>query len=210
MGTLATEQYLTKSKRENIGIDVFGFFYSEDLNGFEVLTSNSPHEINTYLGLKLKTSLSLFQLASLMKSEKVLPYVTENKLSWHVVRNVSFIVDSDSLKNRQDIGTDAWRWEAYKILTISSSDISEEATYHVADVISEFRTVKIYYRCNQETSFKGQIIAVYSRYKQCKSRQSPFKNCSGNILITYCFSGEERNIKPCKNVRVYGSTKDKI
>ena len=35
---------------------------------------------------------------------------------------------------------------------------------------------------------------------------SPFQNCSGNILITYCFSGEERNIKPCKNV--YESTKD--
>ena len=77
-----------------------------------------------------------------MKSEKVLPYVIESKLPWHVVRNVSFIVDSDSLKNRKDFGTDAWRWEAN---TISSSDNSEEATY-VADVISEYRIVKRYYR----------------------------------------------------------------
>ena len=39
-----------------------------------------------------------------MKSENVLPYVIESKLPWHVLRNVSFIVDSDSLKNQQDIG----------------------------------------------------------------------------------------------------------
>ena len=116
-----------------------------------------------------------------MKSEKVLPYVIESKLPWHVVRNISFVVDSDSLKNRQDIGIDAWRCEAYKTLTVSSSDISEEATYHAADVISEYRIVKRYYKCNQETSFKRQIIAVYPPNKQCKSRQRPFQNCSGNI-----------------------------
>ena len=142
-----------------------------------------------------------------MKSEKVLPYVIKSKLPWHFVR---FIVDSYSLKNRQDIGIDAWRWEAYKTLTISSSDISEEVTYHVADVISEYRIVKRYYRCNQETSFKRHIIAVYPPNKQCKSRQSPSQNCNGNILIRYYFSGEEINIKPSKKVRVYESTKDEI
>ena len=45
--------------------------------------------------------------------------------------------------------------------TISSNDISEEATYHVADVISEYGIIKRYYRCNQETSMKRQIIAIY-------------------------------------------------
>ena len=28
--------------------------------------------------------------------------------------------------------------------------------------------------------------------------------------MRFCFSGEERNIKSCKNVRLYESTKDKI
>ena len=69
-------------------------------------------------------------------------------------------------------------WETYKTLTISSSDISEEVTYHFADVISEYRIVKRYYRCNQETSFKRHITDVYPSNKQCKSRQSPFQNCS--------------------------------
>ena len=68
------------------------------------MTSDSPHDIQTYFGLNLKPSLSLFQLVGLMKSENVLPYVIESKLPWHVLRNVSFIVDSDSLKNQQDIG----------------------------------------------------------------------------------------------------------
>ena len=133
---------------------LFCFFWSEDLSNFELLTSNSPHDINTYFGLKLKPSLSLFQLVSLMKSEKV-----ESKLPWHVVRNISFIVDSDSLKNRQDIGIDAWRWEAYKRLPISSSGISDEVTYHVPDVISEYRIVKRYYRCNH--SHKKQIVGKH-------------------------------------------------
>ena len=97
-----------------------------------------------------------------------------------------------------------------KHLLISASDISEKATYHVADVISEYRIVKRYYKYNQETSFKRQKIAIYPQNKQCKSRQSPFQNCSGDILIRYCFSGEEINIKSCKNVRVYESAKDKI
>ena len=92
---------------------ILGFSCREDLNDFEVLTSNSPRYKNTHFGLKLKPSLSLFQLASLIKSEKVLPYVIENKLPWHVLRNVSFIVDSDSLKSLQDVGIDAWWFEAY-------------------------------------------------------------------------------------------------
>ena len=99
----------------------------------------------------------------------------------------SFIVDSDSLKNRQDIGIDAWRWKAYKTLTIFSSNISEKVTYHVADVISEYRIAKRYYRCNQETSLKKHIISVYPPNKQCKSRENLFQNCRGNILIRYCF-----------------------
>ena len=70
-------------------------------------------------------------------------------------------------------------WEAYKTLTISSSsDISEEVTYHFGDVISEYRIVKRYYRCKQETSFKRHIIDVCPPNKQCKSRQSSFQNCS--------------------------------
>ena len=77
--------------------------------------------------------------------------------------------------------------------TISSNDISEEATYHVADVISEYGIIKRYYRCNQET-------AICLQNKQSKSRQNTFQNCSGNILITYFFPGEEMNIKPCKNI----------
>ena len=84
--------------------------------------------------------------------------------------------------------------------TISSNDISEEATYHVADVISEYGIIKRYYRCNQETSMKRQIIAICLQNKQSKSRQNTFQNCSGNILITYFFPGEEMNIKPCKNI----------
>ena len=83
--------------------------------------------------------------------------------------------------------------------TISSSDISEEATYHVGDVISEYnvgdviseyRIVKKYYKCNQEIRLKTQIIATYPSNKQCKSRQSQFQNCNGNRLIRYCFSDE--------------------
>ena len=34
---------------------------------------------------------------------------------------------------------------------IFSSHISEKVTYDVEDVISEFRIVKRYYSCNQET-----------------------------------------------------------
>ena len=86
-------------------------------------------------------------------------------------------------------------------------DISEEVTYHVADVISEYRIFKRYYRCNQETSFKRHIITVYAPNKQCKSRQNLFQIV---VETRYCFSGEEINIKPCKNVRVYESTKDEI
>ena len=69
--------------------------------------------------------------------------------------------------------------------------------YYVRDVISEYRIVKRYYKCNQETGFKRTIITVYPLNKQWKSRQIPFQIYNGNTLITYCFSGEERNINPC-------------
>ena len=59
MGTLTGNGLILNRERENIGTDAFVlFFCSEDLNYFEVLTSNSPHDINTYFGLKLKRSLS--------------------------------------------------------------------------------------------------------------------------------------------------------
>ena len=72
----------------------------------------------------------------------------KSKLPWHAVRYISFTVDSDSLTNRQDFGIDEWRWEAFKTLTLSTSDISQEASYQVTNVISEYRIVKRYYRCN--------------------------------------------------------------
>ena len=82
--------------------------------------------------------------------------------------------------------------------------------YFKEDHVScEYRSFKRYYRSNQESLLKRQIIAVYPLNKQYKSIQSPFQHCSGNIL-TYCFSGEERNRNLCKNVLVYESTKNEI
>ena len=88
MGTLTGNSLILNRERKHWnGCFCFVFFFcSEDLNDFEVLTWKSPHDINTYFGLKLKPSLSLFQLVSLIKSEIVLPYVIESKLPWHIGR----------------------------------------------------------------------------------------------------------------------------
>ena len=71
----------------------------------------------------------MFETVQLINGSSVKPYAIKSKLPWHVIGTVAFVIDSDSLKNRLDIGIDAWWWEVYKTQTSSTADISEEARY---------------------------------------------------------------------------------
>ena len=67
-------------------------------------------------------------------------------------------IDSDSLKNRLDIGIDAWRWGVCKTQILSKADISKKPRHLVRDRLEDYRIVKHYY--NHE--FKRQILLIYS------------------------------------------------
>ena len=140
----------------------------------------------------------------------VKPYVIKSKLPWHVIGTVAFVIDSDSLKNRLDIGIDAWRWEVCKSQTSSTANISEEARYSVCDRLEGHRIVKLYYKCTDNHEFKRQILAIYSPGNQCKSRKNPYEFCRGNNLISYISPSETSVIKPCSKVRTYKSVPDQV
>ena len=146
----------------------------------------------------------------MINGSSVKPYVIKSKLPWHVIGTVAFVIDSDSLKNRLDIGIDAWRWEVYKTQTSSTADISEEARYSVCDRLEEHRIVKRYYKCTDNHEFKRQILAIYPPGHQCKSRKNPYEFCRGNILISYISPSETSVIKPCSKVRTYKSVLDQV
>ena len=104
----------------------------------------SANDVGSFKGLQLKFNLSTFETVQLINGPLVKPYVIKSKVPWHVIGTVALVIDSDSIKNRLDIGIDAWRWEVYKTKTSSIADISEEASYSVCDRAEEHRIVKRY------------------------------------------------------------------
>ena len=89
----------------------------------------SAHDVGSFKGLQLKHNLSMFETVQLINGSSDKPYIIKSKLRWHVIGTVAFFINSNSLKNRLDIGIDAWRWEVYKTQTSFTADISEEASY---------------------------------------------------------------------------------
>ena len=114
------------------------------------------------------------------------------------------------LKNRLDIGIDAWRWEVYKIQTSSTADISEDASYSVCDRVEEHRIVKRYCKCTDNDEFRRQILAIYPPGYQCKLRKNSYEFCRGKILISYISPSETSIIKPRSKVRIYKSVLDQV
>ena len=106
----------------------------------------SAHNIRSFKGLQLKHNLSTFETVQLINGSSVKPDIIKSLLPWHVIGTVAFVIDSDSLKNHLDIGVDAWRWEVYKTQTLSTVDISKEASYTVCDRLEEHRIVKRSYK----------------------------------------------------------------
>ena len=136
------------------------FFFSSDEEKFMVTSVKSAHDVEAFKGLQLKHNLWTFQAIQLINGSSVKSYVIISNLPWHVTGTVAFVIDSVSLKNRLDIGTDAWRWEVYKTQTSSTADISKEASYSVCDRLDELRIVKGYYKCTDNHEFKKQILAI--------------------------------------------------
>ena len=108
----------------------------------------SAHNIRSFKGLQLKHNLSTFETVQLINGSSVKPDIIKSLLPWHVIGTVAFVIDSDSLKNRLDIGIDAWRWEVYKTQTSSTANISERPSYSVCGRVEEHRIAKRYYKCN--------------------------------------------------------------
>lgn len=169
----------------------------------------SPHDTKMFVGLVFPTAQSTYDYVQLMMGNEVKPYIIKNCLPWHVNGNITFFVDSDSLQCRSDIGVDAWRWEIYKTQTTSTDDLSDESLYVVKDNARSFRIVKRYYRSKSNDDLKRQIVAVYPPKVPCKAKSNPFENCEGVVIISYSF-GQERLIKPDKNVKVYQSVKANV
>ena len=170
-----------------------------------VTSFKSAHDVGTFKGLQLKHNLSTFENVQLINGSSVKPYDIKSKLPWHVIGTVAFVIDSDSLKNRLDIGIDAWRWEVS-----STADISEEVSYSVCDRFEEHRIVKRYYKCTDNHEFKGQILAIYPPGYQCKLRKNPCEFYRGNILISYISPSQTFFIKPCSKEGTYKSVLDKV
>ena len=104
-------------------------FFSSDEEKFTVRSVKSAHYVGSFKGLQLKHNLSMFETVQLINGSSVKPYIIKSKLRWHVIGTVAFVINSNSLKNRLDIGINARRWEVYKTQTSSTADISEEASY---------------------------------------------------------------------------------
>ena len=175
-----------------------------------VTSFKSAHDVGTFKGLQLKHNLSMFENAQLTNGFSVKPDDIKSKLPWHVIGTVAFVIDSDSLKNRLDIGIDTWRWEVYKTQTSSTADISEEASYSVCDRFEEHRIVKRYYKRTDNHEFKGQILAIFPPGYQCKLRKNAYEFCRGIILISYISPSQTFFIKPCSKVGTYKSVLDKV
>ena len=169
----------------------------------------SPHDTKMFVGLVFPRIQSTYEYVQLMMGNGVKPYIIKNCLPWHVNGNITFLVDSDSLQCRSDIGVDAWRWEIYKTQTTSTDDLSGESLYVVKDNALSFRIVKRYYRSKSNEDLKRQIVAIYPPRVPCKAKSNPFQNCEGVVIISYSF-GQERLIKPDKNPKVYESVKANI
>ena len=186
------------------------FFLSSEEETFTVTSVRSAHEVGSFKGLQLKHILSTFETVQLINGSLVKRYVIKSRLPWHIIGTVAFFVDSNSLKNRLDIGIDAWRWEVYKTQTSSTAYIREEAMYSVRDKLKEHQIVKRYYKCADNHEFKRQILAIYPLRYQCKSRKNPYEFCRINILISYISPSETSIVKPCSKVRTYESVFDQI
>ena len=168
----------------------------------------SAHDVGSFKGLQLNHNLSTFETVQLINGSSVKPYIIKSKLPWHVIGTLAFVIDSDTLKSSLDISINVWRWEVYKTLT--SSDISEEASYSVCDRVEEYRIVKRYYKCTDNHEFKRQILAIYSPGHQCKWRKNPYEFCRGNILISYIIPSETSIIKLCSKVRINKRVLDQV
>ena len=170
----------------------------------------SAHNIRSFKGLQLKHNLSTFETVQLINGSSVKPDIIKSLLPWHVIGTVAFVIDSNSLKNHLDIGVDAWRWEVYKTQTLSTVDISKEASYTVCDRLEEHRIVKRSYKCNDNHELKRQILAIYPPGYQCKSRKNLYEFCRGKILIFYISPSETSIIKLCSKVRTYKNVLDQV
>ena len=170
----------------------------------------SANDVGSFKVLQLNFNLLKFETVQLINGSLVKPYVIKSKVPWHVIGTVAFVIDSASLKNRLDIGIDAWRWGIYKTQTSSTADISEQPSYSVCGRVEEHRIVKRYYKCNGNHEFKRQILAIYSPGCQFKSHKNPYEFCRGNILISYISPSETSIIKPCSKVRTQKSVLDQV
>ena len=123
----------------------------------------SAHDVGSLKGLQLKNNLSTFETVQLINGSLIKPNVIKSKLPWHVIGTVAFVIDSDSLENRLDNGTDAWRRDVYKPQTPSTAKISQEARYSLCDRLEERQIAKPYYKCTDNLEFKRQIFAIYPK-----------------------------------------------
>ena len=91
--------------------------------------SHSPHDAS-YTGMKLIIAdhPSPCGTVTLITNENVQKYVL-NSLPWHITGTIAFIIDSDKVKNKNDIGADAWRWTCTSTKTYSTSDLYSEEKY---------------------------------------------------------------------------------
>ena len=121
----------------------------------------SAHDVGSLKGLQLKNNLSTFETIQLINGSLIKPNVIKSKLPWHVIGTVAFVIDSESLENRLDNGTDAWRREVYKPQTPSPAKISQEARYSLCDRFEERQVAKPYYKYTDDLEFKRQIFAIY-------------------------------------------------
>ena len=192
------ETNCTSSEEEGEDINKLSFSFAEKL-------SHSPHD-KSYTGIEIinANQLSPYDLVKFMNRKDIAKYVLRC-LPWHITGTISFIVDSNGLKDRNDIGTDAWRWSCTSTKTYSTDDLDCETKYKEMNDGTQHRVIKRYYSNTSDAKTKRHILAVYPPSVECKGTQ-PFKNCQGNVFIGY-FSAENVVIPPAKKTKTYASTK---
>ena len=109
------------------------FFFNSD-EEFTKISVESASDIGSFKGFRLKYNLSTYETVQLINGSSVKPYVIKSKLRSDVIGKVAFVIDSDSLENRLDIGIVAWGWEVHKTQTSSTSDISDKGFQQSVDV----------------------------------------------------------------------------
>ena len=129
-----------------------------------------------------------------------------SEIPWHVINNANFLIDLESLDDKSDYSTDAWRWNLIKTYVVTSPSLENIPTRKYNN-IDHFRAVKRNYKCLQDNSLLKTITSIYTPENPCTDLISPFKTSHGKAMIQYRFLNGTKMIESSKSTRIYPSVR---